>query len=130
MIGRLFNRLRGRRWLEIVIPCLLLVAAVLVCNRQPAVLTHMQNLVWDNYQRSKPRIYQPLPVRIVDIDEDSLARLGQWPWPRTEVARLVDRLTETRRRNGGLGYSFLRTRPHLAEEFAELLWPGALKVQN
>lgn len=94
MIGRLFNRLRGRRWLEIVIPCLLLVAAVLICTQQPAILTHMQNLVWDSFQRNKPRIYQPLPVRIVDIDEDSLARLGQWPWPRTELARLMDRLAE------------------------------------
>ncbi len=94
MIGRLFNRLRGKRWLEIVIPSLLLLAAVLVCKQQPAVLTHMQNLVWDSFQRSKPRVYQPLPVRIVDIDEDSLSRLGQWPWPRTEVARLIDRLTD------------------------------------
>lgn len=94
MIGRLFNRLRGKRWLEIVIPSLLLLAAVLVSNQQPAVLTHLQNLVWDSFQRSKPRIYQPLPVRIVDIDEDSLSRLGQWPWPRTEIARLMDRLTD------------------------------------
>ena len=94
MIGRLLNRLRGKRWLEIVIPSLLLLAAVLVCKQQPAVLTHLQNLVWDSFQRSKPRVYQPLPVRIVDIDEDSLSRLGQWPWPRTEVARLIDRLTD------------------------------------
>jgi adenylate cyclase len=33
-------------------------------------------------------------VRIVDIDEDALAEYGQWPWPRTIVARLVDKLTE------------------------------------
>ena len=33
-----------------------------------------------------------LPVRIVDIDEDSLKQVGQWPWPRTLLAELVDRL--------------------------------------
>ncbi|MEQ1614840.1 MAG: adenylate/guanylate cyclase domain-containing protein, partial [Hyphomicrobiaceae bacterium] len=33
-----------------------------------------------------------LPVAIVDIDEQSLAKLGQWPWPRTMVADLVARL--------------------------------------
>ncbi|NLF16041.1 MAG: adenylate/guanylate cyclase domain-containing protein [Lentisphaerae bacterium] len=31
-------------------------------------------------------------VVVVDIDEDSLAEVGQWPWPRTVVAALVDRL--------------------------------------
>jgi adenylate cyclase len=37
--------------------------------------------------------YDPrLPVRIVAIDDESLERLGQWPWPRTLVAGLVDRL--------------------------------------
>ena len=34
------------------------------------------------------------PVVIVDIDERSLKQLGQWPWPRTVVAQLVDRLRE------------------------------------
>ena len=33
-------------------------------------------------------------MRIVDIDEEALAEYGQWPWPRTIVARLVDKLTE------------------------------------
>lgn len=32
-------------------------------------------------------------VIIVDIDDDSLKALGQWPWPRDVIARLVDRLT-------------------------------------
>ena len=31
---------------------------------------------------------------IVDLDEASLARFGQWPWSRTRVADLVSRLTE------------------------------------
>ena len=31
---------------------------------------------------------------IVDIDETSLRKLGQWPWPRTRVAELIDRLTQ------------------------------------
>lgn len=94
MIGRLFNRLRSERWVEIIAPGLLLAGAALVSLQQPPLLSHLQNLVWDNYQRAKPRIYQPLPVRVVDIDEESLRRLGQWPWPRTEIARLVDRLAE------------------------------------
>lgn len=33
-------------------------------------------------------------IVIIDIDEPSLARLGQWPWPRSRVAALVRELTE------------------------------------
>ncbi|AWH33916.1 MULTISPECIES: CHASE2 domain-containing protein [Stenotrophomonas] len=39
--------------------------------------------------------YRPDPsVLVVAIDEDSLARIGQWPWPRSVHARLLDRLTD------------------------------------
>lgn len=31
-------------------------------------------------------------IVIVDIDEESLRQLGQWPWPRAQLAQLVDRL--------------------------------------
>ena len=32
------------------------------------------------------------PVLVVDIDDDSLRQIGQWPWPRTRVAELIDKL--------------------------------------
>lgn len=52
----------------------------------------LRNAVFDQYQRWYPRPYQPVPVRIIDIDEESLKRLGQWPWPHTRVAELIERL--------------------------------------
>ncbi|HYC57521.1 MAG TPA: adenylate/guanylate cyclase domain-containing protein [Candidatus Binatia bacterium] len=58
------------------------------------MVTSIRNAVFDGYQRSAPRPYQPAPVRILDIDEESLARLGQWPWPRTRIAEIVSRLRE------------------------------------
>ena len=33
------------------------------------------------------------PVVIVDIDEQSLQKLGQWPWPRTRIADMITELT-------------------------------------
>jgi CHASE2 domain-containing protein len=50
---------------------------------------------------AQPRHFQRLylrpvtmhPVVIVDIDEQSLAKYGQWPWPRTLLADLVAKLT-------------------------------------
>lgn len=34
------------------------------------------------------------PVLIVDLDEASLERFGQWPWERAEVARLMQRISD------------------------------------
>jgi adenylate cyclase len=62
---------------------------------KPPVIEQMGNLLFDRYQNWKPRIYRPdVPVRIIDIDNASLKSLGQWPWPRTIVARMNDRLTQ------------------------------------
>ena len=53
----------------------------------------MQNVVFDQYQRWKPRPYAfDQPVRIVAIDDELLKRLGQWPWPRERLAALVETL--------------------------------------
>jgi adenylate cyclase len=57
-------------------------------------LSTLGNLVFDTFVRAQPREYRPAPVRIVDIDEESLRREGQWPWPRPDVARLLQRLTD------------------------------------
>jgi len=61
----------------------------------PPLLKTLRLAVFDQYQRLHPRVYQPTPVRIVDIDEESLAKIGQWPWPRTKIAELVERLRQS-----------------------------------
>jgi serine phosphatase RsbU (regulator of sigma subunit)/CHASE2 domain-containing sensor protein len=54
-------------------------------------------LAWiDGYQQVSPRERRSAPAVIVAIDEPSLERLGQWPWPRTRIAGLIDRLREAR----------------------------------
>ena len=55
-------------------------------------IDRLANLCFDVYQRISPRPYEDAPVRIVDIDDDSLAELGQWPWPRSMIATLIERL--------------------------------------
>ena len=57
-------------------------------------LERMSFLLFDNFQRAEPRPYEDAGVRVVDIDEETIRRLGQWPWPRTDIALLTDRLTE------------------------------------
>ena len=36
---------------------------------------------------------QDAPVQVVAIDEESVRKIGQWPWPRTEVGRLLEQLS-------------------------------------
>jgi adenylate cyclase len=53
----------------------------------------LRYLAFDAYNQMYPRTPTD-DVVIVDIDEKSLKdeHLGQWPWPRTDVAKLVDNL--------------------------------------
>jgi adenylate cyclase len=71
-----------------------LAAAIVLLVGVPGIKDRFLDFSYDTLQRLDPRVYSPAPVRIVDIDEESLARLGQWPWPRTRVAKLVERLRE------------------------------------
>jgi CHASE2 domain-containing sensor protein/serine phosphatase RsbU (regulator of sigma subunit) len=48
--------------------------------------------VFDGYQKLFPLERTTAPALVVAIDEDSIARFGQWPWPRTRVAELIDRI--------------------------------------
>lgn len=82
------------RNLHYLIPLPILLVALVAWTREPVALVQFRLHVFDEFLRLKPRIYEPTPVRIVDIDDDSLERFGQWPWPRTLLAKLVNRLDE------------------------------------
>ena len=46
---------------------------------------------FDTFQQMYPREkMQDDPVVLVDIDDESLSRYGQWPWPRNLVSELVN----------------------------------------
>ena len=47
---------------------------------------------FDYYQSFFPISYEESPVSIVTIDEKSLERHGQFPWPRTLLADLVNKI--------------------------------------
>ena len=70
---------------------LVMLVALLQFVRPPAV-ERLGLLLFDSYQRAAPRVYEDAAVRVVDIDDESIRRLGQWPWSRNDLARLVDRL--------------------------------------
>ncbi len=72
----------------------ILVAVFAVRVWDPAPVRTLRLHTFDLYQSIHPRVSPPQPVLIVDIDEESLAKYGQWPWPRTQVAELVRKLRD------------------------------------
>src|SRR6204780_1827458 len=92
VLRRWFKRKLGYARL-VCLALLIGVAALRVADFAP--IEELRFRVFDGYQRIDPRVKTARPVTIVDIDEKSLAdpRLGQWPWPRTRVADIVNNLT-------------------------------------
>ena len=74
--------------------CVALLLA-LACLRiaDPPPIEELRVRTFDYFQVIAPRVAAQRPVVIVDIDEKSLKAIGQWPWPRTRVAELIERLT-------------------------------------
>lgn len=75
--------------LGILLPIISVAVGLVLLLLDPLPMQTLRNNLFDQYQRWHPRDYVDVPVRIVDIDEETLARLGQWPWPRTRLAELV-----------------------------------------
>ncbi|MFM2261844.1 MAG: hypothetical protein RI959_520, partial [Pseudomonadota bacterium] len=81
------------RWIYLL-PVLVALAGVVLLVWDPLPAQTARNAVFDQYQRWQPRVYAEVPVRILDIDDASLTELGQWPWPRTRIADMVQRLND------------------------------------
>src|ERR1700709_379363 len=60
----------------------------------PPAIEEFRVRTFDTFQVIDPRVKTARPVRIVNIDEKSLAKFGQWPWPRARGADLVTNLTK------------------------------------
>jgi CHASE2 domain-containing sensor protein len=82
---------RGRVFLYGLIP--VLITAVLAIYR-PAFFPRLDDTVYDTVMRSARTAPPGNHVVIVDIDERSLTTLGQWPWRRDAVGRLITRLRD------------------------------------
>src|ERR1700675_4408811 len=92
---RILRRWFARRFGYARLVCLaLLIGLAALRIADPAPIEELRVRTFDTFQRIDPRVKTVRPVTIVDIDEKSLAKLGQWPWPRTRIADLVTNLTK------------------------------------
>jgi adenylate cyclase len=91
------NRIAGwaRRFGVARAVCIVLLFALVPLRlANPRPLEELRVRTFDLFQVLRPREQTSHPVVIVDIDEDSLKAIGQWPWPRTTIADLVTRITQ------------------------------------
>ncbi len=74
---------------------IVLTAGIVIRADDPGFAQIIRERVFDLYQRVDPPVFGPeLPIRIIDIDDTSLARHGQWPWPRDLMADMVTTLRD------------------------------------
>lgn len=69
---------------------LIIVGCMALLLHNPLLAQGLRLAQFDQFQRWYPRPYTPVDVRVVDIDEASLKAFGQWPWPRSRIAEMVD----------------------------------------
>ena len=67
---------------------------VLAMAWDPAPQQWLRGQLFDGYQRVLPRVRASHPATVVEIDERSLEKYGQWPWPRRTLGELVERINE------------------------------------
>jgi adenylate cyclase len=93
ILTRLLHIARRRRYLAIWSAGLVVIALVIAAAYSPfSPLDRLNALVFDTYQKIKPRESTQSAVAVVDIDDESIRQLGQWPWSRTVLAAVIDRL--------------------------------------
>ncbi|MBI3515506.1 MAG: adenylate/guanylate cyclase domain-containing protein [Proteobacteria bacterium] len=80
----------------------MLVALVALKVANPAFVDELEVRVYDVYQQIYPRPAPEMAVRVIDIDEASLAELGQWPWSRKVVGDIV--LNAAKAGAAGIGF--------------------------
>ena len=66
----------------------------------------LRNTVFDAYQRLFPLERDGRHVAVVLIDEGSIARYGQWPWPRTRIGELLEAIAKQKPLAVGLDLFF------------------------
>lgn len=100
---------RSLRALVMLVP--LLLAALHALGFVPTNAIHrLDNTAYDlRLRAAMPGTLEPRVV-IVDIDSRSLAAIGPWPWPRAQLARLVDTLFE-QQKVAVLGFDIVFPKP-------------------
>ena len=80
------------RYLNYIIFFILLILLITIKIINPPFIKSISNLSFDVYQKVFTLEKKDTDVVIIDIDEDSLGKFGQFPWSRSVFAKILDQL--------------------------------------
>src|SRR5262245_20748392 len=89
-LSRLLTRLRGFRSPVFTGMAMLFACLFVVIAFAPAPLVALSHALFDRYQWLMPRERKYAGAIVVAIDQAALQARGQWPWPRAQMADLLD----------------------------------------
>jgi len=101
--------LRGKTLLAFIVPGFLSMLVILLAASNPNLFAPLRNSIFDTYQNIKPRENSDSAVVIIDVDEASISQLGQWPWPRTQLAAMLERIN--RANAASIGFDMVFSEP-------------------
>ena len=71
----------------------ILVLITLGAADRVGIKSRISNVVFETYIKIKPRESSG-EIVFVDIDDISLSKVGQWPWPRADIAQMVTNIKD------------------------------------
>ncbi|MCI5211325.1 MAG: CHASE2 domain-containing protein, partial [Candidatus Electrothrix sp. ATG2] len=90
---------------------------ILLAQYDPPLLHELRLQSFDFFLRHSPAPVSDDPrIIIIDVDSESLNKLGQWPWPRKRIAELLTKITSAKPAVVGLDIIFAEpdsSSPHL-----------------
>jgi adenylate cyclase len=127
----MFVQMITKRWIQTAVLLLLLGFAIAAQLKEPWVVKVIHNITFDELNSAWPR--EPLGnhTLIVDIDEESLRRIGQWPWPHTLIGEIPLKLRELGAKAVIFDMTFAepdRTSPDHVAQNIEKMYPGLQDV--
>ncbi|MFA6091518.1 MAG: CHASE2 domain-containing protein [Elusimicrobiota bacterium] len=85
---------------------------------QGAFLESLELKAYDARAKFRQSLEPPTDVVLIAIDDDSIARMGRWPWPRTRIAEMLDLLVAAKPKV--IGLDILYSEPEVNPAIAEL----------
>ncbi len=130
MARKLRKIFRGDRLLLLAVGFTVTILILMLYGQNPWFLKLVDYRIYDTMLRLHPAKETSNKIVIVDIDEKSLLKIGQWPWPRHRLAVLMDNLKHSGSLAIGMDIVFAekdRTSPVNIREQLMQSFPGAVK---
>jgi adenylate cyclase len=110
------------RWVRLAIALATCLLLLLLDISRPVLLQHFDENIRDTFLQTLASSSPENRVLVVNIDDESLHQLGDWPWPRSRIADLVEILImDYQARAVGLDIVFPETRDNAGDERLAML---------